>query len=149
MKNLFVFLFILLMPVFASARDSRPEVFGLKLGNSVEQTEKVCRKQGGKWFRSELLLFTCNTAKFHANVEADSKGTVIAVFLSYKDVKFYNEQLKKIIFKYGNNCATVSGANKTLIHECKNSAWVVSFMSYGRNGNYKVYLYSLKEMMNK
>lgn len=149
MKNILIFLLVLLTPTMALAKDERPNVFGIKLGSDIRQAEKSCRRQGGDWFASKLNVFSCRTEKFNASIEADSRDNVVAVAVSFKNVKFYNEQLKKFILKYNDICATQKGANKTLIHECGNNAWVVNFMSYGRNGNYTVYLYSIKEILAK
>ena len=140
---------ILLFTNSAIAEPPTPDLLGIHLGGTVQQAERACRKHGGKWFTSQMNLFACKSSGFNATVEANGNSVVFRVFVAFKQVKFYNKELKSFILNYSALRSTETGANNTVINNFVNDKWVTNFESYGNNGNYSAHLYNIKEMLNK
>ena len=120
------------------------------MGDPITKTEKVCKSQKGKWITTKHDVFTCKNANFHATVETNEEGNVVRVYVLLNSVSLYNKELGKHI-KSSNNIRSIkTGANNTLINDfLKENEWVLTFMSFGNNGNYSIHLYDLKEMLKK
>jgi hypothetical protein len=93
MVKYILFLFVLLFTSPAKADQSVPDLVGIHLGSTTKQAEQACEKHHGKWFSSQVGLFSCRGAGYSVTVETTDNNVVYSIYVSFKQVKIYNKEL--------------------------------------------------------